>query len=163
VIRKALAARWQNAAMPSGENKIVPITDFRKQAYLDWLCTPPKERTPSTKVALAETIGVTHRTLNNWTDDKEFLEEWEKRYLKSIGDPSRKSQIMDTLLRTATDPDDPKHVQAAKAYFEIEGSLKPTRMEVQVTQRPASELTDEQLSELLTLNAKAEQEQREAS
>jgi hypothetical protein len=132
-----------------------PITDFRKQAYLDWLCTPPKDREPSTKVAFAETIGVTHRTLNNWTDDKEFLEEWEKRYLKTIGDPSRKSQIMDTLLRTATDPDDPKHVQAAKAYFEIEGSIKPAKMEVQVT-RPASQLTDEQLAELLSAKATEE-------
>ena len=26
---------------------------------------------------------------------------------------------MATLFRTATDADDPKHVQAAKAYFEI--------------------------------------------
>jgi hypothetical protein len=147
--------------MASGE--IIPISDFRKQAYLDWLCTPPKERHPSTKVAFAETIGVTHRTLNNWTDDKEFLEEWEKRYLRTIGDPSRKSQIMDTLLRTATDPDDPKHVQAAKAYFEIEGSIKPAKMDVQVTQRPARELTDEQLAELVTLHVVAEQEQRGAS
>jgi hypothetical protein len=143
--------------------KMVPVSDFRKQAYLDWLCTPPSERQPSTKVAFAEQIGVSHRTLNNWTDEKDFLEEWEKRYLKTIGDPSRKSQIMDTLLRTATDPDDPKHVQAAKAYFEIEGSIKPAKMEVQVTQRPAKELTDEQLAELIAANAKAEQEQRSAS
>ena len=143
--------------------EIVPTSDFRKQAYLDWLCTPPKERHPATKVAFAETIGVTHRTLNNWTDEKEFLEEWEKRYLKTIGDPSRKSQIMDTLLRTATDPDDPKHVQAAKAYFEIEGSIKPAKMDVQIMQRPAKELSDAQLAELIALNAVAEQQQREAS
>jgi hypothetical protein len=69
-------------------------------------------------------------------------------------------RIMKTLEKTATDPDDPKHVTAAKTYFEIEGSVKPAKMDVQVTQRPAKELTDEQLAELIALNAQAEKDQR---
>ena len=146
-----------------GAHKIVPITDFRKQAFLDWLCTPPKEREPSTMEQLSEQLSVTRRTLTNWKDDKEFLEEWEKRYLKTIGDPSRKSEIMQTLLRTATDADDPKHVQAAKAYFEIEGSIKPAKMDVQVTQRPAKELSNDELAELAAMHARAEMSQREVS
>lgn len=131
-----------------GKHNVVPISDFRKQAFLDWLCTPPRERDPKTFKAFAESIGVDRRTLQNWRDDKEFLEEWEKRYLKTIGDPSRKSQIMETLLQTATDPDDPKHVQAAKTYFEIEGSVKPAKMQVEVS-GSAKELTDEQLQALI--------------
>jgi Helix-turn-helix of insertion element transposase len=137
----------------------VPITDFRKQAFLRWLCTPVKEREPRTFIDFAAEVGLDRRTLQNWRDEKEFLEAWEKMYLKTIGDPSKKSEIMGTLYQTATDPDDPKHVQAAKAYFEIEGSMKPSRMEVTV-QRPAAELTDDQLAALLAERAEAEQAQR---
>jgi len=143
--------------------KHIPITDFRKQRLLHWLCTPPSERDPYLLSDLAEELSVTRRTLTNWkTDDKEFLEAWEKLYLKTIGNPEVKMKIMKTLERTASDADDPKHVQAAKAYFEIEGSVKPAKMEVQVTQRPAKELSDDELAELISINAKAEQEQRSA-
>lgn len=146
----------------TGGRQGIPISDFRKQRFLDWLCTPVKERQPRKMEELAEELGTTRRTLTTWkTDDKEFMEEWEKRYLKTIGDPSRKSLIMDTLLRTATDPDDPKHVQAAKAYFEIEGSIKPAKMQVEVS-REASKLTDEQLDELVALKAAQEKNLRSA-
>lgn len=136
------------------------MTDFRKQRYLHWLCTPLKEREPRTMIQLAEELGVNRDTLTNWRDDKEFCEAWEKLYLKTIGDPSKKSEIMAALLKTATDPDDPKHVQAAKAYFEIEGSMKPARMEVSVQNRPTTELTDEQLATLIAERAQAETDQR---
>ena len=141
----------------------IPITDFRKQRLLHWLCTPPKDRDPGKLEDLADELGVTRRTLTNWkTDDKEFLDAWEKLYLKTIGNPEVKMKIMKTLERTATDADDPKHVQAAKTYFEIEGSVKPQKMEVQVAQRPAKELSDDELAELISINAKAEKEQRSA-
>lgn len=142
-----------------GLHMIVPITDFRKQAFLRWLCTPPKEREFKTFIDFAKSIDTDRRTLQNWRDDKEFLEAWEKMYLRTIGDPGKKSEIMATLFRTATDADDPKHVQAAKAYFEIEGSMKPAKMEVTV-QRPAAELTDDQLATLLAERAEAEKAQR---
>ena len=138
----------------------VPVSDFRKQRFLHWLCTPPKDREPRLLEELAEELGLTRRTLTNWKDDKDFLEAWEKLYLKTIGNPEVKMRIMKTLEKTATDPDDPKHVTAAKTYFEIEGSVKPAKMDVQVTQRPAKELTDEQLAELIALNAQAEKDQR---
>lgn len=146
--------------MGTNQNReIIPLSDFRKQRFLDWLCTPTKERDPATFTGIAKELGFERRTLQNWRQEKEFLEEWERRYLATIGNPSRKSEIMDTLLKTATDPDDPKHVQAAKAYFEIEGSIKPAKMEVQVT-RPASELTDDQLAEILAEKARGEIKQR---
>lgn len=133
-----------------------PINGFQKQRFLTWLCTPPKERDPKTMDALAQEIGVERRTLTNWkTVDKEFLEAWEKLYLKTIGNPERKSAIMDTLYRTATDPDDPKHVQAAKQYFEIEGSVKPAQMEVRVT-KEASQLSDEELAKIAAAKASDE-------
>lgn len=150
-----------NIAPLTGGNKHTPVTDFRKQRLLDWLCTPVKERKPKTIIELAEELQVTRRTISTWkNDDKEFMEEWEKRYLRTIGNPERKSDIMSTLLKTATDGDDPKHVQAAKAYFEIEGSLKPAKMEVQVT-RPAANLSDAELEELLTARAAEEKKARQ--
>lgn len=147
----------------ASKGDVIPLSDWRKQTYLKWLLTPPKEREPANYTELARMLDVERKTLYNWKEDRDFLEEWERMYLKSVGDPSRKSEIMNTLFQTATDPDDPKHVQAAKTYFEIEGSLKPTKMEVQVTQRPAKDLSDEELAELISLNAEAEKRNREAS
>ena len=131
-----------------GLHAIIPIGDFRKQAYLDWLCTPPKERDPKTHQHFADTISVDRRTLQNWRDDREFVLEWEKRYLKTIGDPGRKQEIMNTLYKTATDGDDPKHVAAAKQYFEIEGSLRPQDATVRITKDP-TDLTDDQLEDTI--------------
>lgn len=128
--------------------KAIPISDFRKQAFLEWLCTPAKERKPKNMEDFADTIQVTRRTLTNWKVDKDFLEAWEKLYLKTIGNPERKQSIMDTLYATASDKDDPKHVAAAKQYFEIEGSVKPAKMEMTV-RREASELSDDELQQLL--------------
>jgi hypothetical protein len=142
-----------------GKHMSVPITDFRKQAYLAWLCTAPNDREPRTQIDLASQLGVTTRTLQNWQNDKEFLEAWEKLYLKTIGNPEVKMRIMKTLERTATDPDDPKHVQAAKTYFDIEGSIKPQKMQVEVS-RPAKELTDEELDAILAEKISAEKQQR---
>lgn len=144
-----------------GQHMVIPITDFRKQTFLKWLCTAPKDREPKTQEALAAQLGMGRETLSRWKDDKEFLEAWEKMYLKTIGDPERKQKIMDTLYRTATDPDDPKHVQAAKQYFEIEGSVKPAKMQVEVT-RPAKELSDDELDAILADKIAQEKQQRSA-
>ena len=144
-------------------SKPTPLSDFRKQRFLDWLCTPVRERQPRTMDDLAEELQVTRRTLTTWkTQDKEFMEEWEKRYLRTIGNPERKQSIMETLLRTATDADDPKHVQAAKTYFEIEGSVKPARMQVEVSGDP-QKLSDDELAKLMVIKAEAIERSQEAS
>lgn len=121
--------------------------------FLDWLLTPKKDREPSTQKELAEVLLVHEADLSHWKKEKPFLEEWERRYLATIGNPDRKQTIMDTLYRTATDPDDPKHVQAAKQYFEIEGSLKPAKTEVNIQTGDASGLSKEQLERLLAMHA----------
>lgn len=145
-----------------GQHNVIPITDFRKQTFLHWLCTPPKEREPKTQELLASQLGIGRETLSRWKEDKEFLEAWEKLYLKTIGNPERKQKIMDTLYKTATDPDDPKHVQAAKQYFEIEGSVKPAKMQVEVT-KSASNLTDEELDEILAQKIASVREDRKGA
>lgn len=143
-----------------GRPQTYTIDGVEKQAFLDWLCTPPKDRELKTMQAFADQLGVERRRLTEWkTTDKEFMEAWEKRYLATIGNPGRKQEIMDNLFRTATDPDDPKHVQAARTYFEIDGSLKPARMEVNVT-RDTKDLSLEQIEELLAVKAANELEAR---
>lgn len=127
----------------------LPLEHPKRQAYIDWLLTPPADRDPRRMEDLADNLGVTRRTLTNWkTRDKTFIEEWERRYLATIGSPERKQAIMDTLYRTAIDQDDPKHVQAAQRYMEIEGSLKPVKQQIEIT-KSAATLTDEELEELL--------------
>lgn len=150
---------WHNVAM--GRPQTHTIDGVAKQTYIAWLLTPPKERDPQKLDDLAAQLGVERRTLTRWrTEDKEFIEAWEKEYLRTIGNPSVKSEIMQTLLKTATDPDDPKHVQAAKAYFEIEGSLKPVKTQVNVQTGDVQKLTMEQLDELLAQKAEAEKARR---
>jgi hypothetical protein len=138
----------------------IPITDFRKQRFLEWLCTPVSQRDPRTMDLLAEELQMSRRALTNWkTDDKEFMEEWERRYKKTIGNPERKQKILDTLYKTATDGDDPKHVQAAEKYMNLIGELKPQKMEVAIT-RPVTSLTDEELGALISERAQSEIEAR---
>jgi len=138
----------------------ISMEDWRVQRYLHWLCSAPNEREPSTKSELAEELGINRRTLANWQDNVEFLKTWEKLYLKTIGDPGVKLRIMKTLEGTATDRDDPKHVQAAKTYMEIEGSMKPQRMEVSVT-KDTAKLNDDELDAMIAAHAQVEAARRQ--
>jgi len=129
--------------------------DDLRDRFLDWLRTPKEEREPSTQKELAEQFGVEATQLSAWKRDPDFLERWNTTYLRTIGSPETKGEIMATLRRTATDQDDPKHVQAAKAYFEIEGSLRPAsaKLDISVKAGAPSELTDEELQRLLAMKA----------
>ena len=144
-----------------GAHTVIPLADFRKQRYLTWLCTSVPDRNPKKLGDLAEELGVTNKTLFNWrTEDKEFMEEWEKRYKRGIGSPERKQHILDTLYKTATDPDDPKHVQAAEKYLNHVEDAKPGRMDV-VVHKETANLSDEDLENLIAGKALAEQQSRE--
>ena len=144
-----------------GAHVATPLSDFRKQRYLSWLVTSVPDRDPSRLGDLANELGVTNKTLFNWrTEDKEFMDEWEKRYKKGIGSPERKQHILDTLYKTATDPDDPKHVQAAEKYLNHVEDAKPGRMDV-VVHKETKELSDEDLENLIAGKALSEQQSRE--
>lgn len=117
--------------------KPTPLQSAEKQRFLEWLLTPVSERNPRTMQELADELGVERRTLTNWkTTDREFMEAWEARYLATIGSPERKQKLLDVLERTASDPDDPKHVQAIKTYFDIVEGLRPQKMQLEVTRSP---------------------------
>lgn len=80
-----------------GNRYIAPET---KVAYLEWLMTPPGEREPTAKTAMAEELGVSFKTLYNWESEPEFQEklrglklQWGSRWYPDI-----LAKLMDTVL-----------------------------------------------------------------
>lgn len=140
--------------------EIIPIDDFRKQRFLDWLCTPIAEREPSTMEELAGELSLTRRTLTNWKKDDEFLKHWEQRHRATIGNPERINEVLNTLYRTATDPDDPKHVSAAKEFLGFVEGTRPQKVDVTVTNQDVSKLSTDELIALAAKRAASELDRR---
>jgi hypothetical protein len=131
--------------------------DINRRRFLTWLLTHPDEREPATQGLLAEELGTSPYKLNKWKEEAEFLKEWEREYLRTVGNPEVKMKIMKALEQIASDPDDPKIVQAARAYFEIQGTVKPQgSIEVNVNTKTPSDLSNEELRELMAKKAEDE-------
>lgn len=71
-----------------------------KVAYLEWLMTPPGNREPTTKLAMAEELGISFKTLYNWESEPEFQEklrglklQWGSRWYPDI-----LAKLMDIVL-----------------------------------------------------------------
>lgn len=125
--------------------------DPRKVRFLDWLCTPPTEREPRTRKALAEELRITTRLLNVWQNKPDFREAWDRQAKAVAGSPERAQHVLDTLYAAAVDPSNRNQVQAAKLYLEATNAIKPQSMEVTV--KRAAELSDEELDALLAQGA----------
>jgi hypothetical protein len=139
--------------------------DFKRQVFIEWLCTPKRDREPPTQEAFAREQFMDPNILSRWKKERQFLLEWESYYLATIGSPERKQNLLDTLYRTGTDPDDPRHVAAAAKYMELVDGLKPQKLEVTVN-RPAKDLTDEELDAIagqFVSRERAAREQEQAS
>ena len=121
--------------------------DWRKRRLMDWLCTPPSHRTPQSKTALGTELKVSVRTLENWQDEPQFRESWERRANDMIGSPERAHEILDALHQTAVDTKHRQHVSAAKLYLEATKAMRPPTIEV--TMKRPGELSDEELDALL--------------
>jgi hypothetical protein len=119
--------------------------------YLQWLTTPKSEREPKTQQGLADEIGCHVRSLRDWQQDPLFREAWEREAKAVVGTPERAQAVLDTLYAAAVDPANRNQVQAAKLYLEATNSIKPPPVEVKITK--PSELSDEELDELLALGA----------
>lgn len=133
--------------MPSVPN----LSDFRVRRFLDWLCTPVQERQPRTQTELAQELGITQVMLSQWKDDADFLSEWERQYLKTIGSVARQQEILQQLYETAVDRSDPRQVVAAKTYLDVIGKARPPV--TKSANRDARQLTDGQLYEILAERA----------
>lgn len=136
----------------------IPVSDWRKQRFLEWLCTIKEDRDPPLQKDLAEELSVAPGTLVTWRNDPDFLEEWHRRYRKTVGSPERMQLVLERLFETATDRTDPRQVAAAKEYRMAVEGVAPTRFELNVTN--ARDLSDEALAELLAEAAAQEANDR---
>ena len=116
----------------------------RREEYLEWLLTPEAERVPSTKVKLAEQLGISTETLRNYQSDPWFQREYALRG-RSLLRVERAGTILDSLYTQAKDPDNPRSVQAAKVLLDwMSKSLDAT-----VTEGDIVDLSDEELENAL--------------
>ena len=134
----------------------VLINDFRVQRVLEWLCTPPGDRSPSTQSELAAELDKPASWISALKNDGTFLRLWEDRYRRVVGNPGKVQEVLQSLQETAADRTDPRQVQAARAYLEALDMMKPRKMNVTVTSTAAKALTDEQLTEMIAARAAQE-------
>jgi hypothetical protein len=134
--------------------------DFKRQVFIEWLCTPKREREPATQEAFAREHFLNPDVLTRWKKERQFVLEWETYYLATIGSPERKQNLLDTLYRTGCDGDDPRHVAAAAKYMELVEGLKPQKLDITVN-RPAKDLSDEELDAIAAQFAARERAARE--
>lgn len=131
----------------------------KQQRVIEWLCTPKRDRDPTTQEQLTRRLRISTSTLARWKNDPEFLKAWELHYLQTVGSPERKQLLMDTLYKTGSDADDPRHVQAAKTYLEIADGLRPQQLEITV-KTPVSEWSDDMLDAAIARHAEKERNLR---
>lgn len=90
----------------------------RMAVYVDWLLTPELERTPPTKQALADLLGVSLSTLRNYQSDRWLQTELAER-ARGEARIERLPAILASLYDQAIDRQNPRSVAAAKAYMDF--------------------------------------------
>jgi hypothetical protein len=137
----------------------VPVRqDPRKMRYIEWLTTPPSHRTPHTEVELARELDVYPKTLYNWRHEREFREVWSDDTDRVVGGEDRRQRVMDTLYDAASDPNNPRHVVAAKLYLDTLGAISPPR---EGNHKAIGMLTDDEIEKLLGQAVLAEHDKRD--
>lgn len=131
------------------------ILDARHEAYINWLCTPPSERVPASKEKYAESIGVNISTLRRWEKKDVFRKAWQSRVDDVQGSPERSQRVLDTLYERAVGGD----IKAAQLYLQATNRMAPPTLNVR-SEAKVTELSDQELDELISAVASREQESR---
>ena len=131
------------------------LLDARKEAYIDWLCTPPQERQPASKQKYADMIGVVSETLRRWEKQDPFRKAWEARSSDVVGSPERHQSILDVLYQQALGGD----TKAAHLYLQATNKMAPPTVTVK-DERSASRLSDDELELMIAAAAASERERR---
>jgi hypothetical protein len=126
-----------------------------QQRYLDWLCTPPMERTPNSKNRMAVELDVDVKTLRRWEKKPAFREQWQSRVDDIQGSPERTQGVLDVLYAKAIEGD----TKSAQLYLQATNRMAPPTIEMR-TDRKTSELSDAELDELIAAMASREKESR---
>ena len=135
--------------------------------YLEWLCTPKDERSPSSERAWAEANHVDITTPRRWKRQAHFKQEWQARSMQLQGTPERTQALLDQLYEQAFGShtacshcgqkagSTPSSVRAAELWGRWTGQL---RNEAARGPEPVSakELTDAELDDLLKRSAEDE-------
>jgi len=127
------------------------VLTTRQESYLDWLCTAPAEREPSSKRRYADAHGTTTQTLRNWEKNQVFRDEWRRRVDLVQGSPEKTHSLLESLYAKAMDGD----MKAADLYLRATNRMSPQPIKVE-TSRAVAELSDEELAGLVALRAEAE-------
>lgn len=132
------------------KNVYVPVRqDARKMRYIEWLTTIPEHRNPRYERDLAKELDVFAKTLYSWRQDKEFREVWKDEADEVIGDAGRRQAVLETLYRAATDERNPRHVAAGKLYLEAIGAITPPKLDLTVSTKALSLLTQQEIDEMI--------------
>jgi hypothetical protein len=131
------------------------VLTIEQQTYLDWLCTAPQERQPTSKkqYAIKATVDVT--TLRRWEKKPAFRQEWQTRVDDLQGSPERTQALLDTLYNKALDGD----TKSAQLYLQATNRMAPATIEIKNEKRTA-ELSDIELDELIAAMASREKQSR---
>lgn len=126
-----------------------------QQRYLDWLCTPPMERVPNSKMRMAVELDVDVKTLRRWEKKPSFREQWQTRVDDIQGSPERTQGVLDVLYAKAIEGD----TKSAQLYLQATNRMAPPTIEMR-SDRKTSDLTDTELDELIAAMASREKESR---
>ena len=124
------------------------VLTARQEQYLDWLCTAPSERQPSSKTKYAAEFGTTTQTLRNWEKGKQFRDEWQSRVDSIQGSPEKTHSLLENLYSRAMDGD----MKAADLYLRATNRMTPPPVKVETTAR-AADLSDVELAALIASQA----------
>lgn len=141
-----------NRVMATNEELVLTAD---QQRYIDWLCTAPSERNPSTAEEFAAMIGVNSSTLRRWKKKDNFITQWESQSKNHQGSPERTQGVLDAMFAKAVDGD----VRAAQLWLQAMNKMAPAQVEVK-HDKSASQLSDEELDELIATLAAHEQSER---
>ena len=136
------------------QNEELSLTAAQQQ-YLEWLCTAPSERMPSSKEKMAAHLGVNISTLRRWEKKDVFVEQWKASVDSIQGSPERTLRLLDTLYSKALEGD----TKSAQLYLQATNRMAPPTVTVQ-SNRKTAELSDEELDSLIAAVAEREKASR---
>jgi hypothetical protein len=129
------------------------VLDPRQQQYLDWLCTAPSERVPTSKKKYADLYAVSLNTLHRWEKMESFRGKWQLQVEEIQGSPERTQSLLDTLYRNALAGD----TKSASLWLQTTNRLKPSELVIKTV---LSELTNEELDAAIKAAGQAEKDAR---
>lgn len=131
------------------------VLSAKQELYLDWLCTAPSERVPSSKQKFADQHHTTPQTLRNWEKRPAFREEWKSRVDNIQGSPEKTFSLLESLYQRAMTGD----MKAADLYLRATNRMTPPPLKVE-SSTSVRDMSDEDLQKLVASMASAQLERR---